>query len=132
MVRSVFLSSTFGDFKEERRALVEAIPYIDLHVHTAERKGFKPGKTLEEHLKEWIEEADAVVLLVGLRYGSKSDDGVSWTEKEIRYALSKGKCIFGYIREHPEIDLKNIDVSTELGSFVKTIEKEVTVIPRYS
>lgn len=106
---------------------MEVIPYIDLFVDAAERKGLKPTKKLEQHLQEWIDASDIVVLLIGLRYGSKSDDGVNWTEKEVQYALSKGKCVFCYIREHPEIDLKNIDLPIELKNFISTIQDRIEI-----
>ena len=131
MTYSVFLSSTFGDFNEERNRLIETIPYIDLHVNSATRKGRSKFQTLEAHLHHWIDNSDAVVLLIGLRYGSTGDDGVSWTEKEIHYALNSGKDVFCYIREHPEINMTNFQIDERLLYFINWVERIIPVVPRY-
>jgi hypothetical protein len=131
MAHSIFLSSTFGDFESERNTLIEVIPYVGVHVHCAAREALQPLKTLEEHLEDWIDKSDAVVLLVGLKYGSKSEDGESWTEKEIRYALSRNKRVFCYLRKHPEIDLTMIDAPVELDNLVDFIKGRFPFVQRY-
>ena len=43
-----------------------------------------------KYIKRIIDDSDYYLLIIGGRYGSMSDDGVSWTEKEYDYAVSKG------------------------------------------
>ena len=108
MVPCVFLSSTFSDFIDERSILMEVIPYVDIHLICAERKGFE-GSSLSYTLEEWINKSDMIILLIGMRYGEESKEGCSWTETEIRYAIKNKKRIFAYIRELKTEQLKLID-----------------------
>ena len=132
MTHSVFLSSTFGDFESERSALREAIPYAGIYVRCAESEGRDPLRSLVENLENWIDKSEAVVLLVGLRYGSKSDDGESWTEKEVRYALRNKKKVFCYLRKHPEIGPRNIEVPLQRDDLVRFIKGQTTQFHRYN
>jgi len=134
-VPSVFMSSTFADFKKERSLIMDVVPYIDVHVICAERKGLEDRK-LENSLKRWIDESDMVILLMGMRYGTESGAGYSWTEEEIRYAIDKKKRIFAYVRElDRELKMmmdRNEEKSEKLEKFVKIVNKYVPVIPRNS
>ena len=135
MARSVFLSSTFADFEEERSVLMEVMPYIDIHLICAERKGDR-GLRLEKSLERWIDESDMIILLIGMRYGSESESGYSWTEHEIRYALKKKKRVFAYVRkldskEYKMLVDRDMEKAEKLEEFVKKIRKHVPIIPRY-
>ncbi len=135
MVPSVFLSSTFADFEEERQILMEVIPYIDVHVHCAERKGTDDDE-LEHNLKRWIDESDMVVLLVGMRYGSQSGAGVSWTATEIDYVLEEKKRLFAYVRKLSNEQIRLVDPNEEklkkLEEFIGIVKAHVPVVPRYN
>ena len=43
-----------------------------------------------KYIKRIIDDSDYYLLIIGGRYGSEDDNGVSWTEKEYDYAVSKG------------------------------------------
>ena len=134
MARSVFLSSTFSDFIKERKILLEAIPFIDIHVICAERKG-KSGKCLQETIEDWIDGSDMVVLLIGGKYGTESSPEHSWTQEEFEYAKQKGKEVFAYVRTMPENMKRFVDVDSKkrdkLEKFIKLVNEYVEVIPRY-
>lgn len=134
MARSVFLSSTFSDFIEERKLLIETLPFIDIHVSCAERKG-KSRQGLEKAIEKWIDESDMVVLLIGEKYGTEPSFEDSWTQKEFEYAKKQGKEIFAYIRTIPENMKQFLDVDSKkkdkLEKFIKLVEKYLEVIPRY-
>ena len=42
-----------------------------------------------EYIKRIIDDSDYYLLIIGGRYGSVDENGVSWTEKEYNYAVSK-------------------------------------------
>lgn len=44
-----------------------------------------------EFIKKVIDDCDYYLLIIGGRYGSLSDEGVSYTELEYQYAVSKGE-----------------------------------------
>lgn len=88
----VFVSSTYTDLIEERREAIEAI--LDLDHIPAGMEGF-PAIDMEQfkYIQRVIDQCDYYVLLVGARYGSVANDGKSFTEKEYRYAVERGKVV---------------------------------------
>lgn len=84
----VFVSSTYTDLIEERQAAVQAI--LDAGHIPAGMELFKAGKSQMQTIKKWIDESDVYMLILGGRYGSiEEESGLSYTELEYRYALSK-------------------------------------------
>lgn len=89
----VFVSSTYTDLIEERQAAVEAI--LDAGHIPAGMELFKAGKSQMQTIKKWIDESDIYMLILGGRYGSiEEESGLSYTELEYKYALSKNMPIF--------------------------------------
>jgi len=130
----VFLSSTFADFKSERKRLRKVLPLIGVHLDCAEQRGDE-GKPLLATLEKWIDECDMVVLLLGSRAGTTSDTGERWTRKEVRYAFQKNKRVFAYLRETPTESLSLVDRDKEaerdLDSLLTDIKEKLAVIPRF-
>ena len=92
----VFVSSTFTDLQEERQAAVEAI--LDAGHIPAGMELFKAGKSQMKTIQKWIDESDVYMLILGGRYGSiEEESGLSYTELEYRYALSKNMPVFAII-----------------------------------
>ncbi len=93
----VFVSSTYTDLIEERQAAVQAI--LDAGHIPAGIELFKAGN--ESQLKtiyKWIDESDVYMLILGGRYGSiEEESGLSYTELEYIYALSKNMPVFAII-----------------------------------
>lgn len=84
----IFVSSTFTDLKDERRAVIEAI--LDLGHIPIGMEAFQAGNEEQwGYIKKRIDESDYYVVLVAERYGSEKD-GVSYTEMEYDYAREKG------------------------------------------
>ena len=52
-------------------------------------------------IQELIDQCDYYIVVVGARYGSTSIDGLSFTEKEYRYALEKGIPVIGFVHAQP-------------------------------
>lgn len=92
----VFVSSTYTDLIEERQAAVEAI--LDAGHIPAGMEFFKAGKSQMKTIKKWIDESDVYMLILGGRYGSiEEESGLSYTELEYRYALSRNMPVFAIV-----------------------------------
>lgn len=94
----VFVSSTFEDLKDERDAAFKTILTLN-HIPIG-METFNAGDDEQwEVIKRAIDLSDYYVLILGLRYGSTTDSGISYTEKEYDYAVSKNIPIITLIRD---------------------------------
>jgi hypothetical protein len=95
----VFVSSTYSDLKEERGKVMQTIMVLDCIPAGME---LFPAIDAEqfEFIKKIIDDCDYYILIVGGRYGSISDDGISYTEKEYDYAVSKGIPVIAFLHEN--------------------------------
>jgi len=97
----VFVSSTYADLVEERQAVSRAI--LDMGHIPAGMEMF-PAADVEQltYIKKVIDECDYYVLIIGARYGSLDEEGVSFTEREFDYAVDSGKVVLVFV--HEDID----------------------------
>ena len=81
----VFVSSTFRDLEGERQSVLNAV--IELEHFPASMEAF-PATTEPpwDLIRKVIAESDYYVLIVGGRYGSTDESGVSYTEREYHLA----------------------------------------------
>lgn len=94
----IFVSSTFKDLKEVReRVIFElmrngfiAVGMEQFHASDEEQM---------EYIRPLIDRTDYYVVIVKGRYGSVASDGMSYTEKEYRYALEKGVPVLAFLYE---------------------------------
>lgn len=85
----VFISSTFEDLKEERRAVQDLV--ISTGDFPVQMESFPAADEDQfDFIKSLIDTCDYYVLIIAGRYGTIAEDGMSYTEKEYRYAVSKG------------------------------------------
>lgn len=65
-------------------------------------------------IKKVIDDCDYYLLIIGGRYGSISDIGLSYTELEYQYAVEKKKPILAFLHaDANKLKLKNVDTDTE-------------------
>jgi len=85
----VFISSTYDDLKEERKKALEILLMADCI--PAGMEAFVATDAGQfEVIKKVIDLCDYYVLIIGKRYGSVNPDtGISYTEMEYDYAISK-------------------------------------------
>lgn len=84
----VFISSTFEDLREERRAVQDVI--ISTGDFPVQMESFPAADEDQfNFIKSLIDHCDYYVLIIAGRYGTVAEDGMSYTEKEYRYAISK-------------------------------------------
>lgn len=85
----VFISSTFEDLKVERRAVQDVV--ISTGDFPVQMETFPAADEDQfEFIKSLIDQCDYYVLIIAGRYGTVAGDGLSYTHKEFRYAVSKG------------------------------------------
>ena len=93
----VFVSSTYTDLKLERQAAVEAILTAG-HLPAGMELFAAGDESQMEVIRQWIDESDVYLLILGGRYGSiEPKTGKSYTHIEYEYALSQGKPLFACV-----------------------------------
>jgi hypothetical protein len=102
----VFISSTFRDLVDERQDTLKSV--LDMG-HIPSGMEVFPAADVEqfEYIKKIIDECDYYVLIVAARYGSMDEEGVSFTEKEYRYAVHQKKTVLAFI--HSELGSVAVD-----------------------
>lgn len=92
----IFISSTYEDLKEQRQ---EVINTISEQKHIPRGMEFFNASYLDQWdvIKNVIDECDYYLLIIGGRYGSLDNDGISYTEKEFIYAEEQGKPILAFL-----------------------------------
>jgi nucleoside 2-deoxyribosyltransferase len=132
----VFVSSTFIDLKEERQSAVEAI--LNAGHIPAGMELFKAGDESQWNIiKDWIEESDVYMLIVGGRYGSiEPKSGKSYTQLEYEYAIELGKPFFAIVIKDDWTDKKakkkgvKIEDFKEVHNLSKLQEFKKTVLTK--
>ena len=97
----VFVSSTFTDLEEERHGLMQTLMQLDCIPAGME---LFPATDEEQwaFIQKVIDDCDYYLLVVGGRYGSTTEQGISYTEKEHDYAVSKGIHVIALLHGEPE------------------------------
>lgn len=93
----VFISSTFSDLKEERRQVQEMILKMN-HFPVGMELFSAASEDQWSVIEQTIDSTDYYILIIAYRYGSISDSGISYTQKEFEYARSKGIPILVFIK----------------------------------
>ena len=121
----VFVSSTFLDLKEERAGITKAI--LDLGHIPAGMELFPASPTSQlDYIKRIIDDCDYYVLVVGGRYGSIDDNGLSYTEQEFEYALSKQIPVLAFVHSDiGKIKSENVDHEENKKKKLEVFRKRV-------
>lgn len=153
----IFVSSTFTDLVEERAEVIQAVWELDC-IPTGMEAFVASNESQWDVIKRVIDESDYYVLIIGGRYGSVTDDGISYTEKEYNYAKQLSIPVLAFVHENPsEISvgksekgegprlkleafrqrvmndhpIRTWKSATELGSIVsRSLSREIKVNPR--
>lgn len=136
VVPTVFVSSTCYDLKQIRSDLYDFIESLGLQPIISEHRSFPidPNITAVENCLKVVEDrADIMVLVVGGRYGSPTDQGKSVTNLEYLRARAKGIPIYVFVqnsilhilpvwKKNPGGDYDGIVDSIELFKFVELLK----------
>ena len=122
----IFISSTFADLVEERKAIQQAVLSLD---HFPSGMELFPATDDDqwELIKSVIDDSDYYVIVLGGRYGSVNADGVSYTEMEFDYAADQEKPILAFVHSEPaEIKSgktdQNDDARESLNAFRERVQ----------
>jgi hypothetical protein len=128
----VFISSTFRDLIEERKAIQRAV--LELDHFPAGMELFPAGDdTAWDLITDVIESSDYYALIIGGRYGSLDEDGIGFTEKEYDYALSLKKPVIPLLHKTPDnLPREKTDTDAaawgKLTQFREKVEKRHTCV----
>lgn len=112
--KTVFISSTFLDLKEERKKVWECLEKFDVTVKGMEQFGARKSTPLATCISE-VEQSDIYVGIIGMRYGSdESASGKSFSQLEYEKAVEQNKEILIYL-----IDEENSTVTPNFIQYDK-------------
>lgn len=97
----VFISSTFRDLIEERQSALRAVLELD-HMPAGMELFPATDDAAWDLIKDVIDASDYYLLIVGGRYGSLDETGISFTEKEYEYALSQKRPVIAVLHGDPD------------------------------
>jgi len=92
----VFVSSTYADLKSERDEVIRTLMEMDCMPAVMEAFPAVDNEQME-FIKTIIDDSDYYVLIIGGRYGSVDDEGISFTEREYDYAVEKKIPILAFV-----------------------------------
>jgi hypothetical protein len=96
----VFVSSTYDDLKYERQQVTNTLAKAGYVAAGMELFPATDQQQLE-YIKRVIDRSDYYVVIVGGRYGSLAENGLSYTENEFDYAHSKGIPVLAFLHAAP-------------------------------
>ncbi|KAA0076124.1 DUF4062 domain-containing protein [Tardiphaga sp. P9-11] len=96
----VFLSSTFVDLIEERRAVSNMLAKAGYMVAGMELFPATDQQQFE-YIKTVIDRSDYYIVITAARYGSLSGGGISFTEMEYDYAQARGIPVLAFLHGNP-------------------------------
>lgn len=124
----IFISSTYNDLKTEREEIRNAIIKMG-HIPIGMEYFPASNNTQWDVIKKLIDECDYYILIIGGRYGSEEmSSGISFTQKEFRYARDTQKPLLVFILDrnskHPSLRHaeKQESVQQKMREFIKQAE----------
>ena len=122
----VFVSSTFADLKDERSNVIQTLMEMDCIP-----AGMELFPALDEEqfefIKKVIDDSDYYLLIIGGRYGSLSEEGISYTEMEYDYAISKGIKVIALVHGSPEkLAVEKVEMDSEAQEKLQVFKTKAT------
>lgn len=121
----VFVSSTFSDLKNERQSVMQTLMEMDCIPAGME---LFPAADEEQwiFIQKIIDDCDYYVLILGGRYGSITKEGISYTEKEFDYAVSKGIKVIALVHgETSKLPFEKVDADDDARRKLETFRDKV-------
>lgn len=122
----VFVSSTYVDLKEERQSVTQTLMEMDCIPAGME---LFPAADEDQwtFIQRIIDDCDYYLLIIGGRYGSVSEEGVSYTEQEFDYAVSKGLRVVALLHGDPDVlPVGKSEVTAELRERLSAFRAKVS------
>lgn len=122
----VFVSSTYSDLQNERQKVMHTLMNMNCIPVGME---FFPSTDEEQfsYIKRVIDDSDYYVLIVGGRYGSLSEEGISYTEMEFNYAKEKNIPIIAFLHKNmDDIPLGKSEKDESKRKMLENFRKKVS------
>jgi len=122
----IFISSTFTDLKEERLEITKQIIEMG-HIPSGMEAFPATSQDQFEYIEQIIDNCDYYILIIGGRYGSLTEEGISYTEREYEYAESQNKKILTFIHGNPgKIPSELVESSPEAKQKLDRFKQKLT------
>ena len=108
----VFISSTYNDLKKARQYVLQGILNLD-HIPNGMELFPASDDSSWDFIKKVIDNCDYYILIIGDKYGSTSDDGISFTEREYNYAVDKKLPVIAFINNDKDIGKSKTELDPE-------------------
>lgn len=124
----VFVSSTFVDLADERRAVMQAL--LELNCIPTGMELFPASDDDSWTLiQSVIDDADYYLVILAGRYGSTDSNGIGYTEKEYDYAVAIGKPVLSFLHADPgaipaRYTERDPEAQRKLAAFRERVEKK--------
>jgi Domain of unknown function (DUF4062) len=92
----VFVSSTQADLRDEREAIINSLTKIG-YIAVGMEQFPATDEEQMDYIRPVIDESDYYIVVIKGKYGSIGADGVSYTEKEFRYAVETKKPALAFL-----------------------------------
>ena len=125
----IFISSTYKDLIPERNAVRDTI--LSMHHFPIGMEMFSAADEEQwEIIQEAIDSTDYYIIIIGKRYGSvipdgKPEAGMSYTEKEYRYALSHAIPVLAFIKKDSYVTADNVEVDPKSAEKLKAFTDDI-------
>ena len=126
----IFVSSTYKDLVETRNKVINSI--LALEQFPVGMEMFSAGDEQQWNIiQRTIDSSDYYLVIIGHRYGSiEPESGISYTEKEYDYAISKGIPVLAFIRDRnvttcPEERETDPELTSRLEKFIDKAQKKM-------
>ena len=117
---SAFISSVYESLQDERKEVIDSL--LDYRVFPVCMEHFTVSTSGKfSDIEELIDSSDFFILILGGKYGSCDENGISWTEKEYDYAVKNNKHILAIICDELS-DLMRADPDTLTQDQIRQIE----------
>jgi Domain of unknown function (DUF4062) len=133
MNKTVFISSTYRDLVEHRRAVWQMLGGFDVSIRGMEQFGARTETPLATCLAE-VEQSDVYVGILVFRIGSiESESAKSFTQLEYEHALQLKKEILIYMVDEQEARVRYTDIDVEqlnlekLNAFKRILRERHTI-----
>ncbi len=120
----IFVSSTYADLKEERSRVFEAILGIG-HIPVGMEYFGSRSRRSDTIIKNFIDQCDFQITIVGTRYGSLYDTKISYTEMEYKYANKIGVPQLGFLQKAKGAFVNNSEDTEENKDRLKKFREKV-------
>jgi len=122
----IFVSSTFADLRAERDAIANAIQAMG-HIPAGMELFGSDAEDSWTVIERTIDLSDYFVLVLAGRYGSLSEVGVSFTEREFDHARSRNIPVLAFVHENTdELPAGVVEKTAKAQRHLKAFRTKVT------